>query len=214
MGSQVFKRYRDAIADPHYFKTLAQGLLLFAVSLGCIFYAINFATRKASNFVEDLILSNIPAYDTRFLFVYGTFAVIVLSIFLLLRYPNRLPFTLKALGVFFIIRSVFISLTHLGPFPLEEAPLPAPILNSMFFGGDQFFSAHTGLPFLGALVFWHVQSLRYLYLGASLFFATIVLLGHYHYSIDVLAAFFITYGIYQIVLWLFPRDRQRFLLDK
>ena len=211
---QVLRRYREAFADPYYLRSLAEGILLYAASMGLIFYAINFATRKAGNFVEDIVLSNIPAYDTRFLFVYGTFTLILLSALVLLAHPNRLPFALKAIGLFFIVRSVFISVTHLGPFPLEEAPLPAPILNSMFFGGDQFFSAHTGLPFLGAPVFWHIRSLRYLFLGASLFFATIVLLGHYHYSIDVLAAFFITYGVYQIVEWLFPRDRSRFLLDK
>lgn len=206
-------RYKDALGSPHFRRSLAEGLLLFGVSVALIFYAISFATRNASNYVEDIILSNVPAYDMRFLFVYGTFALIVFSAVLLLRYPHRLPFVLKTVGVFFIIRSVFISLTHLGPFPLEETPLPVPILNSMFFGGDQFFSAHTGLPFLAALAFWHVSSLRYLYLGASLFFATIVLLGHYHYSIDVLAAFFITYGIYNLSRWLFARD-YALLLDK
>jgi hypothetical protein len=55
-------------------------------------------------------------------------------------------------------------------------------------------------------VFWHVQALRYFYLASTIFFATVVLLGHYHYSIDVFAALFISYGTYQIALWLFPRD--------
>jgi hypothetical protein len=38
------------------------------------------------------------------------------------------------------------------------------------------------------------------------FFGSVVLLGHYHYSIDVLAALFITHGVFQASCWLFARD--------
>ena len=44
------------------------------------------------------------------------------------------------------------------------------------------------------------------YLALTGFFGSIVLLGHYHYSIDVLAALFITHGVFQISCWLFGRD--------
>jgi len=33
-------------------------------------------------------------------------------------------------------------------------------------------------------------------------FGSVVLLGHYHYSIDVLAALFITHGVFQTSCWL------------
>ena len=42
--------------------------------------------------------------------------------------------------------------------------------------------------------------------GFDYVFWLIVLLGHYHYSIDVLAALFITHGLFQISRWLFGRD--------
>jgi hypothetical protein len=44
------------------------------------------------------------------------------------------------------------------------------------------------------------------YLALTAFFGSVVLLGHYHYSIDVLAALFITHGVFQISCWLFGRD--------
>ena len=45
-----------------------------------------------------------------------------------------------------------------------------------------------------------------LYLALTVFFASVVLFGHYHYSIDVLAALFITHGVFQTSCWLFGRD--------
>ena len=71
---------------------------------------------------------------------------------------------------------------------------------------DLFFSGHTGIPFLMALMFWNYKPLRYTFLCFSLFFAVVVLLGHLHYSIDVLAAFFITYAIFDICKFFFKKD--------
>jgi len=43
-------------------------------------------------------------------------------------------------------------------------------------------------------------------LAASLIFGAAVLFGHLHYSIDVFAAFFITYAIFHIAQKFFPKD--------
>jgi membrane-associated phospholipid phosphatase len=57
-----------------------------------------------------------------------------------------------------------------------------------------------------ALILWDNRLLRYIFLCASVVFGVVVLLGHLHYSIDVFAAFFITYGIYQIATKLFKKE--------
>jgi membrane-associated phospholipid phosphatase len=69
-----------------------------------------------------------------------------------------------------------------------------------------FFSGHTALPFLVALIFWDNVRARTVLLLLSLVFAIAVLLAHIHYSIDVFAAPFMAYGIYAIAKYLFPRD--------
>jgi PAP2 superfamily protein len=119
--------------------------------------------------------------------------------------PNRLPFSFKAMALFLLVRAVFVALTHMAPSPIDPQK-PAPFLNSIFYGSDLFFSGHTGMPFLAALAFWHIIEWRILYLALTAFFGAVVLLGHYHYSIDVLAALFITHGVFQISCWLFSRD--------
>ena len=57
-----------------------------------------------------------------------------------------------------------------------------------------------------ALVYWQRTWLRYIFLAWSVAFAITVLLGHIHYSIDVASAYFITYTIYQLAIWAFPRE--------
>ena len=189
-------------------------LVLCALSITINYLAGVYATTSASNYVEDIILSNTPVFDVDLFFVYGAVALIIFSTLLLLAHPKRIPFTLHALTLFYLIRAAFVSMTHLGPFP-DQVALDAGALAAKFFGGaDLFFSGHTGAPFILALIFWHEKRLRYIFLATSVFFGIIVLLGHYHYTIDVASAFFITYGIYHLALWLFPKDRALFLSDK
>jgi membrane-associated phospholipid phosphatase len=57
-----------------------------------------------------------------------------------------------------------------------------------------------------ALIFWNKFPVRVVFLSLSLVFAVAVLLAHVHYSIDVLAAPFMTYGIFEIARYFFPRD--------
>ena len=188
-----------------FVRSVLQGVAFLAASLIAIFAAVAYATVNASNHVTDLILSNVGPMNVRLFFIYGTFAEFAVFAALLLWRPSRLPFALKSMALFLLVRAIFVSLTHIAPFPIEPQK-SAPFLNYIFYGSDLFFSGHTGLPFLAALAFWNIPALRYFYLASTLFFGTIVLLGHYHYSIDVLAALFITHGIFQLACWLFPRD--------
>jgi hypothetical protein len=171
------------------------------------FWAITQATARAGLGVADIILSNIPVFDVDGIFVYGTFFVAVVGVLLFLPHPKRIPFGLKTAALFIVIRSLFTLMTHLGPPEAQYVTQFGETIAHSFFGADQFFSAHTGLPFLGVVALWDIDRRVALFcLGASLFFAAVVLLGHIHYTIDVASAFFITYGIVHIARWLFVRD--------
>ncbi len=211
MVKSLTARYREATREPGFVGSVCLGAAALAAALYVNFWAIKQATSRAGVSVEDIILSNIPVFNLDGVFVYGTFIVIGISILIIFSRPKRLPFALKALALFIIIRSLFTLMTHLGPPEAQYVTDFGDTIVRSFFGADQFFSAHTGMPFLGALALWHASRREALFfLVSSLFFGVVVLLGHIHYTIDVASAFFITYGIFHIAQWLLPRDWRLF----
>lgn len=202
--------WRDAFARRATFFSI----LALAVSAVTEYVSTAYATASASNPVTDIILSNTPVFDFDGIYVYGLLLLIAFVTLLVLTRPKRLPFVLFALALFIIIRSFFVSLTHLAPYPLPPSPDFGSAIQKIFFGDDLFFSGHTGAPFLLALVYWREKVLRYIFLATSVILGTVVLLGHLHYSIDVAAAFFITYAIYDLAVWMFPQSHALFVRDQ
>ena len=186
--------------------SLLSGVAFFILSLIISHLSTGYANIRASNYVTDIILDNIPAFDVDGILNYGVMVYSLLVIYFVISEPKRTPFALKSLAIFVVIRSAFVTLTHLGPLPDQTPVNPADLLSKLILGSDYFFSGHTGMPFLIALVFWKQKIIRNISIFASLLFGTCVLLGHLHYSIDVFAAFFITYGIYHISRYLFAKD--------
>jgi hypothetical protein len=209
--SEVARRHRRHWLEEHRFLETLISIAAFSICYLVIFpFSIEFANTHAGGSVPDIVLSNIPVFDVAHIFVYGMFALITFIAALCLLDPKGSPFILNCLSIFVLVRSIFVSLTHLGPFDTQAVGNFGPAINNAFFGADFFFSGHTGAPFLMALIFWDNKVLRYIFLVWSVFFGVIVLLGHLHYSIDVLAAFFITYTVYRICVWMFPADLELF----
>lgn len=207
---ETFTKYREYFSNKSFLITFFISLAFFIGSLWINFVAGNYAQESISNPVTDIILSNTPVFDLDFIFIYGTYLFWIYLIVLCLSKPQKLPFTLKSLGLFIIIRALFISMTHIGPFPNQIILDPNSFINEFTFGGDLFFSGHTGIPFLMALIYWESKYLRNFFIVISLIFAVTVLLSHLHYTIDVFSAFFITYTIYHIAIKLFKDDRTLF----
>jgi len=187
--------------------------LFLVLSLSVNYAAGNYATKVASNGVTDIILDNVSAVDVDGVYIYGALLFGLFMIILLIREPKQIPFVIKSAALFYLIRAIFIVLTHIGPIPQQLSPVSGVLYRNLVFGADYFFSAHTGLPFLAALVYWSNKYLRGIFLATSLIFGVSALLGHYHYSIDVFAAFFISYAIFHMARWLFSSEYKLFLYD-
>lgn len=182
------------------------GVLFVFVSLLFNHYASTYATEKASRSVTDLILDNVPVMNVDWIVNEGALAFGVFIATLLLLEPRKAPFVLKASALFVSIRAFFIMFTHLGMVPDRILLNTTEIIDRLTVGGDYFFSGHTGFPFFLALIFWREKKIRFVCLSVSVLFGISTLLGHLHYSIDVLSAYFITYSIFCIALKFFPED--------
>ena len=203
-------KYKQCFSDRYFVTSSSIAICVLILSLFINFFAGTYANERASSPVTDLILSNIRVYNVGGLFVYGSLILCAFIAALCLAKPERIPFVAKSITMFVLIRSAFIVLTHIGPFPTHTVINPGSIINEFTFGGDLFFSGHTGLPFLMALIFWDHDYLREIFLILSVVFGAVVLMTHLHYSIDVLAAFFITYSIHHINQTFFKKDFEIF----
>ena len=162
------------------------------------------AAGEAAGTSPDLLLGWLPHRDTSVLFIYGfTFFLLWLS-YAAVRYERRrIPRILWAYAVLVIVRSFFIILTPMNVPPGQAVVAGDPLFEVfgrfLTFKHDLFFSSHTALPFLAFLLFrgpW----VRLSFLAISLVLGATVLVGRFHYSIDVFAAFFITYGLHKLEL--------------
>jgi hypothetical protein len=184
-------------------------LVLFGLATVFQFYASIYSNRVSSNAVPDLLLGILPIVNLNAIIVEGALAAILCSIILLIFKPRYLIFSIKTAAIFIATRAVFVSLTHLGIYPGQINPSSG-FFDSIYTGlgleAGFFFSAHTGLTFLMALIFWDERFWRFLYVALAIIFGVSVLLAHVHYSIDVLAAPYITYSIYKLSQYFFKED--------
>jgi hypothetical protein len=191
-------------------RSLINALILLALAVIFQFYASAYVNRTPSNSVADLFLSILPVVNLNFLIVECALGAIAFSIILILAKPQYLLFTLKTAAIFIATRAVFIAVTHIGIYPGQVNPDPTGFFDRTYTGlgleAGFFFSGHTGLPFLMALILWDKKFWRYAYLAISIIFGIAVLFAHVHYTIDVLAAPYMAYGIYKMSQYFFPED--------
>jgi len=193
-------------------KSFLAGVLLFMVALTGQHYAYSYIDKRVNGtHVGDLILDNIPTINLDFFIIQGALITTLLALLLFLLKPKYLIFSIKALSLFIIARSFFISLTHLGvnlnQITLNTERIGFGLYEFLYHGkNDFFFSGHVGAPFLCALILWKEKFWRYLFLVISVIFGASMLLAHMHYSIDIFAAPLITYSLYAISKKIFKKD--------
>lgn len=180
-------------------------LIFLIVALIFKFITGSYADKKAFVSPPDLILDNIPVIDFGIFYVW-LFVLVVIIFFgyPLIYNPKKLHYSIGLFSLLLLVRSGFTTLTHL------RIPGTAVNLNHFpaffdifSFTNDLFFSGQVGLSFLAFWIYRENRNLSYFMLASSIVLGLSALFMHIHYSIDVLSAFFITYGVYKIGDYIF-----------
>jgi len=184
----------------NYKVIICLSVLFWVIANILMIIAGSYTEKKGDVAVSDLILNAIPTVDLSIIFAYGmTIIILVLILYPFFFNIKELHRVLIHLSLLTLARSIFITLTHLKqPSDAIITTLPR-IYELIVFRNSLFFSGHVGFSFLGFLLYREKSKfLKYFFLIATLVMIATVLLMHVHYSIDVFAALFITYGVYKI----------------
>ena len=213
--SELISRHKVHWTDPSFIVSTIWGIVLLVVGVIATTFANQYAVLTGKNPVTDIVLSNVRVFDVDWIVNYGPVLIVILVVLILLARPSAIPFTVKSLALFIIIRAGFISLTHLGQFEPQLILPTSSFLNFLGGGnsGGLFFSGHTGAPLMLGLIFWDNKLLRYGFIALAVVLGVGMLLAHLHYTIDVVGAFFITPTIYGLAERLFKKDYRLLMKD-
>lgn len=192
--------WKEAWKDPRFrIKTLAGSFVLIALLASLPFFFTIIEQREGST-LNDWLLKRIPPVDVSvitFIIIWGmTFFICFRSA----QKPAIFVVMMLSLVLLLLSRMLTIWFIPLNP-PEGLIPLKDPI-SSIFYGGTQvfitkdlFYSGHTSTQFLIFLCLERKKD-KILALAATLLVGMLVLIQHVHYTIDVVAAFVLTYFIY------------------
>lgn len=192
--------WRSAWTNPIFrIKTIFGSIILLAILIAFPFFFAIIEQREGMQF-NDRLLQLIPPVDVSvftFIVIWG------MTLFLWFRCvqnPGIFIVALYSVIILCLSRMITISVFPLNP-PVGLIPLKDPI-SSLFYGGTQvfitkdlFYSGHTATQFLIFLCLEKKKD-KILALLSTTTVGVLVLVQHVHYTIDVLAAFVITYFIY------------------
>ncbi len=161
------------------------------------------ADQRALPVGNDWLLRRLPVVNTLPVLSWGWFALHLYAVGAAIAYhPRRTPFLVFLLAVYMVVRTAFVFLSPIGA-PAEMVDMRlhdaifSRILGTWTFTNEFVFSGHTAIPFLFYL-FFRTPGLKRLMLTGSIVMAASVLLSRNHYTVDVIAAFFVGYSVYAL----------------
>ncbi|MGD8781890.1 MAG: phosphatase PAP2-related protein [Ignavibacteria bacterium] len=152
---------------------------------------------------NDPLLKIIKPLDLTWLTFAFIYTGLIVCLYFLIKYPGLLKIAFLSYALLLIFRMASMYLLPLNP-PATMIPLNDPFVQ--FFGNgeiltkDLFFSGHTSTSFLCFLLLIKSR-IRFVFLALTIIIGLFVIIQHVHYSIDVLAAPFFSFGSYRLAIY-------------
>ncbi|MEQ1919068.1 MAG: phosphatase PAP2-related protein [Elusimicrobiota bacterium] len=183
--------------------TLAGALFMFCLSYALYTKLGWVADQRALPAGNDWFLRHLPLVNTLPILSWGWFGLHLYAAGAAVAYhPRRIPFLFFLLTVYMVVRTAFVFLSPIGaPSGMVDMRIHdvifSKILGTWTFTNEFVFSGHTSIPFLFFL-FFKTPGLKRLMFVGSIVMAVSVLLSRNHYTVDVIAAFFMSYSVYAL----------------
>ena len=200
-----YRNYKDSDQFHAFFPVLKNKYFYFGLLALLLGIGLNNASQAYLNYyvsqgntlpkLPDMILDNLPFIDVSLIYDIFVIIPIILLFISIIRQKEygSIPFVLLMVGIFYIVRGIFIVLTPLGNPPMFNGSDP------LFHGFANYElgvypSGHAGNLFMILLL---VNNRLYKWLIGLCLIVVIValLLAHSHYSIDILSGIFFAYAI-------------------
>ncbi|MFA5993044.1 MAG: phosphatase PAP2-related protein [Candidatus Pacearchaeota archaeon] len=183
-------------------------VIFLIVSAVLYHYVGLYVDTVARGLPADIIIDNTKSIDLGFLYGPGLWIVFaILLLYPLFFQPKNLHIVIFQMAILNIVRDIFLCLTPMLT-PLDTTYLITAGPAFFSFQNDLFFSGHTAFAFLGFWLFKD-KKIKWFFLAATIILASTVMLMHAHYTIDIFAALFITYGVYKFGNWVFNRKKKQ-----
>jgi PAP2 superfamily protein len=164
----------------------------------------NTIEKRNGTILNDSLLSSIPAYDVSWAIFAIIWGVGFYALWRGIQKPSIYINYVWSLIFVCILRVLAISLIPLDP-PKNLVVLTDP-LTAVFYGRstitkDLFFSGHTSILFLIFLCLERKRD-KMIALAATIVVAILLLVQHAHYTVDIIAAPVVCYGVFRFVKYL------------
>jgi hypothetical protein len=199
---KINESWKEFFDEKHAFPQFILTVIFLSAVVFSLSRFIIFVESRQGVVLDDPLFHYFKAIDLNipvFVLIYGSMIACFIH---LLRYPQRLLFALQTYTLIALIRMLGMYVTPLDV-PAGTIDLADPLVFVVGTGTkitkDLFFSGHTSTLFMLFLAAKN-RNMKYLFFINTVLVGTFMVLQKAHYTLDVIAAVFFSYGCYRIVV--------------
>jgi hypothetical protein len=201
MNLKFLRTWKPLLRDSKFKIELTITVISLVITLPCLTQFLNYIELRNGVQLPDPFLKLFNPVDL----TWFTFGVIYLSLgYAIIYLMNKPALLLSAIQSYVVM--ILFRIAAMYSLPLEPPQFMIPLADPFveYFGTgklltkDLFFSGHTATLFLLLLIV-DKKGIKMVFLLASIAVGAALLIQHVHYTVDVIAAPFFSYGAYRLI---------------